>query len=318
MVAEDSPNPLVGFSAALAALVAAATPRAVAIRAKGAPPLTGTLWRPDVVVASEQVFPDVGPNGGEIEILHPAGALSPARVAGRDPGTDIVALRLDAPVAIAPPASAEPSHGGLVLILSAGLGAPRARLGLVSRLGPAWVSRAGGQIDHYIGLDLMIGARGEGGPVFDAAGGLLGMATAGPDRRGLVIPAATIDRVIGPLLATGRIARGWLGLGMQPIALDGDPATQSGNGGAGNRRGLMVMQVAPGGPAAAAGLMPGDIIVELAGMPVGRLRRFAHVLGPDSIGRDIELALIRAGAPKRVTVTIGERPAESRAGNPAS
>ena len=124
-----------------------------------------------------------------------------------------------------PPASAEPSHGGLALILSAGLGGPRARLGLVSRLGPAWVSRAGGQIDRYIGLDLMIGARGEGGPVFDAAGGLLGMATAGPDRRGLVIPAATIDRVIGPLLATGRIARGWLGLGMQPIALDDDLAS---------------------------------------------------------------------------------------------
>src|SRR3954467_5194945 len=137
-------------------------------------------------------------------------------------------------------------------------------VGLVSRLGPAWVSQAGGQIDHHIGLDLMIGARGEGGPVFDAAGGLLGMATAGPHRRGLVIPTATIDRVIGPLLATGRIARGWLGLGMQPIALDDDLATQSGH-----RRGLMVMQVAPGGPAASAGLMPGDIIVELAGTPVG-------------------------------------------------
>ena len=78
------------------------------------------------------------------------------------------------------------------------------------------------------------------------------------------------------------------------------------------------MQVAPGGPAAGAGLMPGDIIVELAGTPVGRLRRMAQLLGPDSIGRDIELGLIRAGAPKRVTLTIGERPAESRAETSAS
>lgn len=309
MAAEVSSNPLVEFSAALAALVATATPRVVGIDANGSPPLTGTLWRPDVVVASEQVFPEVG----EAEILHPDGALSPARVAGRDPGTNIVALLLDTPVEIAPPALAEPSHGGLALVLSAGLGGPWPRLGLVSRLGPAWVSRAGGQIDRYIGLDLMIGARGEGGPVFDAAGGLLGMATAGPDRRGLVIPATTIDRVIGPLLMTGRIARGWLGLGLQPIALDDDPATQSGH-----RRGLMVMQVAPGGPAASAGLMPGDIIVELAGTPFGRLRRIAHLLGPDSIGRDIELGLIRAGAPQRVTVTISERPDESRAETPVS
>src|SRR3954468_13642361 len=301
MAAENPSNPLVAFSAALAALVAAATPRAVGIRVKGALPLTGMLWRPDVVVASEQVFPEVS----EAEILYPDGALSPARVAGRDPGTNVVALLLDTPVEIAPPASAEASHGGLALILSAGLGGPRARLGLVSRLGPAWVSRAGGPIDRYIGIDLLIGARGEGGPVFDAAGGLLGMATAGPDKRGLVIPTATIDHVIGPLLATGRIARGWLGLSMQPIALDDDLATQSGN-----RRGLMVMQVAAGGPAAGAGLMPGDIIVELAGTPVGRSRRIAELLGPDSIGRDIELRLIRAGRPKRVTVTIGERPTE--------
>ena len=309
MAAGPSSTPLIELSAALGALVAAATPRAVGIRITGAPLMTGTLWRPDVVIASEQIFPDAG----EAEILHPAGAVSPARVAGRDPGTNVVALRLDAAVEIAPPALAEPGHGGLVLILSAGPGGPRARLGLVSHLGPAWVSRAGGQIDHYIGLDLMIGARGEGGPVFDAAGGLLGMAAAGPNRRGLVIPAATIDRGIGPLLATGRIARGWLGLGMQPIALDDDLATQSGHS-----RGLMVMQVAPGGPAAGAGLMPGDIIVELGGTPIGRLRRIAHLLGPDSIGRDIDLALIRAGTSKRVTLTIGERPAESRLEKPTS
>src|SRR3954468_4443753 len=134
MAAEDSSNPLAALSAALAALVAAATPRVVGIRVKGAPPLTGSLWRPDVVVASEQVSPDVG----EVEILHPTGASPPARVAGRDPGTNVVALRLDTPVEIATPVSAEPSHGGLALILSAGSGGPQARLGLVGRLGPAW------------------------------------------------------------------------------------------------------------------------------------------------------------------------------------
>src|ERR1044071_611634 len=104
-MAEGSPNPLVELSAALAALVAAETPRVVGIRAKGAPPLTGTLWRSDVIVASEQVFPDVN----DAEILHPGGGLSPAQVAGRDPGTNIVALRLDTPVEIAPPAFAEPN-----------------------------------------------------------------------------------------------------------------------------------------------------------------------------------------------------------------
>ena len=303
MTADTSSNPLVEFSAALAALVAGTTPRVVAIRAAGAPPLTGTLWRPDVVVASEQVFPEVA----EAEIVHAAGAAVPARIAGRDPGTDLVALRLDTPIDIGPPEAAEPRHGGLALTLSTGFGGTQARLGIIARVGPAWVSRAGGQIDRYIGLDLTIGVRGEGGPVFDAAGGLLGIAAAGPGGRGLVIPAATIERVIGTLLETGRIARGWLGLSLQPIALGDDPAAHSGH-----KRGLMVMQVAPNGPAAVAGLLPGDIVVELAGTSVGRLRRIAQLLGNDSIGREIEIALIRAGAPMRATVTIAERPA----GNP--
>src|SRR4051794_10324083 len=127
MAAEDSSNPLVGVSAALAALVAVAAPRAVGGRAKGAPRVTGMLWRPDAVVAPGQGFPEVS----EAKILHPAGILSSARVAGRDPGTNIVVLRLGPPVEIAPPASAEPKHGGLALVLSAELSGPRARLGLV-------------------------------------------------------------------------------------------------------------------------------------------------------------------------------------------
>src|SRR4051812_19014666 len=89
-MAEGPSNPLVAFSAALATLVAATTPRAVGVRAKGVPPLSGTLWRPDVVVAAEQVFPDVN----EVEVLHSSGARSRARVTGRDHGTNVVALRL--------------------------------------------------------------------------------------------------------------------------------------------------------------------------------------------------------------------------------
>src|SRR4051794_41847583 len=109
MAAEGSSNPLVALSAALAALVAAAMPCAVGIRAKGAPPLSGTLWRPDVVVASEQVFPDVG----EAEILHPDGALWRAGGGGGRPRpTDHPLRRGEAPGARPPPpAGAGPGRG---------------------------------------------------------------------------------------------------------------------------------------------------------------------------------------------------------------
>src|SRR5205823_7473235 len=102
------------------------------------------------------------------------------------------------------------------------------RLGLVRALGPAWHSLAGGLIDRRIELDLRLSARDEGGPVLDAGGALLGMSTAGPRGRGMVIPTATIARVVEPLLATGRVQRGWLGVAMHPVALPSAIAAETG------------------------------------------------------------------------------------------
>jgi S1-C subfamily serine protease len=141
-------------------------------------------------------------------------------------------------------------------------GAPLVRLGAVRSLGPGWHSLAGGHIDRRITLDFLIALAEEGGPVLDAAGNLLGMSTAGPGSRALVIPAATIERVLDPLLTTGRVDRGWLGVALHPVALPERIKTE-----AGQDRGLMVMQVAPEGPAAKAGVLAGDILVALEASP---------------------------------------------------
>src|SRR4029077_21181698 len=94
------------------------------------------------------------------------------------------------------PEPADPALGALVLTLAADArGAPLVRLGIVRSLGPAWHSRGGGRIDRRITLDLHLSGAEEGGPVVDAAGALLGMSTAGPRGRALVIPAS--PRVVG-------------------------------------------------------------------------------------------------------------------------
>ena len=135
-----------------------------------------------------------------------------ARVAGRDPGTNIVALQLESPIEFDRPEPADPALGALVLTFAADArGTPLVRLGIVRSLGPAWHSRGGGRIDRRITLDLHLSGGEEGGPVVDAAGALLGMSTAGPRGRALVIPASTVDRILPPLIQTGRVARGWLG-----------------------------------------------------------------------------------------------------------
>jgi S1-C subfamily serine protease len=300
-MAVQTQDALTQLSDALAARTAAAAGFIASIHPSQSRPRSGILWRSDVVVASEQVFPKTD----AAEIVFGDGRRVAAKLAGRDRGTNVVALRLETPVEAGRPGAAEPRLGALALALAAAPnGAPTLRLAVVRSLGPAWHSLAGGQIDHRIALDLRIRRAEEGGPVLDAAGQLLGMSTGGPGGRALVIPTATIERVLDPLLATGRIERGWLGLALHPVALPDTVRTPGAQ-----QRGLMVMQVAPDGPCAKAGVLVGDILVAIDGTPASRPREIARRFGPDSIGRPVALRVIRSGAPHSVTATITARPA---------
>lgn len=289
------------LSEALAARAAAATGFVAGLAAPRSRPLSATLWRADVAIASEQVFP----KAEAAELTLPDGRTVPARVAGRDPGTNILALRCEGGPAGAPPAAGEPRLGALALVLAAGPGGrPSVRLTSVRALGPAWHSLAGGRIDRRIALDLALSPGEEGGPVFDAAGGLLGMSTAGPRGHALVIPAATIERVLAPLLASGRVERGWLGVALHPVALPEAIAAA-----AGQERGLIVLRLAPEGPAAKAGLLVGDILLAVGDTPAHHPAEIARLLGSDSVGQTIVLKLARAGAVVSLTAAVAARPA---------
>ena len=291
-------NLLTSLSEALDESVRLARPRVASISVQGRRLRSGTLWRRDVVVASEQQFPDVG----EATVtLADASGLA-ARVAGRDPGTNVIALRLDGAADPPPLLGAEPRLGAL----AAGFGADEAgismRLGIVHSVGPAWHSRAGGRIDRRITLDMAVTPREEGGPVLDAAGGILGISTLGP-RRVLVIPSSTVDAVIEPLLSKGRVERGWLGAALQPVLVPEGLQSETGA-----PRGLMVMSLSKGGPAAQANLHVGDILVAIGGQSVTSPAMVAQRLGPETVGQQIELRLIRAGNLVSQQVTIGARP----------
>ena len=144
----------------------------------------------------------------------------------------------------------------------------------------------------------------EGGPVFDVEGGRLGITTFGPRGRVLVIPANTIEAVIPLLLQHGRVARGWLGVAFQPVAVPDSLQAQ-----AGQSSGLMVLSVVEGGPAAKAGVMPGDILLAVDGTPTTGVRRVVPRLGPDSVGRAADLRLLRGGALVTIQAVIEARPA---------
>ena len=301
---ENAQDILVQLSAALSGRAAAARGLVAGIAVRGHPLRSGTLWKKDVVVASEQSLPD----SGEAEIALADGGTFAARIVGRDAGTNVAVLRVEGSPEPTPPDLAqpqEPQPGGLVLALGAdGAGGVSARLGVVHAVGPAWHSRAGGHVDRRILIDVRLGSGEEGGPVLDAAGRLLGISTLGPRRRALVIPAATVERVLEPLLTKGHVERGWLGAAVQPVLV---PETLQAE--AGQTLALIVIGVTKDGPAAQAGLLAGDILLGVDGAPVGSPKELAGRLDEASVGRLLELRLIRAGALHALGVTIGARPA---------
>jgi S1-C subfamily serine protease len=297
----DQSDLLAQFSGALVARAELAKNAVVAIRLAHGRHLTGTVWRSDVVVASEQSLP----GKDEFELTAPGGSVLMAKVAGRDPSTNIAILRLATPIAAPSIVAGEAQTGAVALAIGAdGTGAASARLGLVNLAGAEWHSSRGGLIDRRIVLDLRLAHREEGGPVFDAAGNCLGMSTFGPRGQVIVIPSATIERIVPLLLKDGRIARGWLGVAMQPVAVP-DALREA----AGQSSGLMVMSVVEGGPAAQAGVLAGDIILSVDGTSTHRFRKIARLFGSDSVGRKVDVRLIRSGTVMTVQATIAERQA---------
>ncbi len=286
------------LSSALADRLASAAPSVVALKAGGRH-RSGILWRPDVVVTSEQV---AGDQDSAVIVL--AGTEIAAKLAGRDPATNVAVFRLETPLPGALPAPAPmPAAGSLALVVGADHGgAATGRLAMVHATGPAWHSMAGGRIDTLIRLDARLGAD-EGGPVLDPSGLLLGMSTAGPRRRALVIPAATIARVVDPLLEKGHIARGWLGVGLQPVAIPGALQTATGQ-----VRGTMVLQLVAGAPAERAGVLPGDILLSIDDFRFGQRRGLASLMGPERIGKAVTVRLLRAGEVREIGVVIAARP----------
>src|SRR5712672_1843457 len=295
----DQADLLAQFSSALTARAELAKNAVVAIRLAHGRHITGRVWRSDIVVTSEQSLP----RNDDFELVAAGGSVIAARIAGRDPSTNIAILRpaeqLPSPSIVAGEAHA----GALALAIGAdGTGGVSARLGLVNLAGAEWHSSRGGLIDRRIVLDVSLGRREEGGPVLGAAGACLGMSTFGPRGQVIAIPTATIERIVPLLLEDGRIARGWLGVALQAVAVPDalrETADQS--------SGLMVMSVVENGPAAQAGILAGDIILTVDGTSTRRFRNIARHFGSDSIGRKADVRLIRSGAVMTVQTTIAER-----------
>jgi S1-C subfamily serine protease len=286
----DPANILSSLSSTLEGVVAGARPSIVSVHSRRSH-ATGFVWKPGLVVTADEALADEG----EVSIKLADGTSRTAAIAGRDHTTDVALLRFDGTgLAPAKLSSQVPALGALAVVVAAERGTPTAALGAVSLAGERWRSLRGGDIDARIELDVRLPFSHQGGLALNAAGEAFGMAVLGP-RRVLVIPTATIERVAAKLETHGRVARGYLGLGLQPVKLD-------------DGIGAMVMSVDKTGPSAAAGIRQGDVIVGWNNEKLTGVRALLRALGPESVGSVVDVAVRRADEPVNFKLTIGERP----------
>jgi S1-C subfamily serine protease len=296
-------NPLAALSDALADAAEAAGACVATVEARRRIPASGLLFSTEHVLTADHVVE----REEEIRVFLPDGSQVGATLAGRDPGTDLALLRLDSPaVQPARVTPREPRVGQLVLALGRPLpGTLQASLGVVRSVGGPVRTGRGGLLERYLETDAVAYPGFSGGPLVDTAGRVVGINTSGLAQGvSITVPIQLAWSVAEILLTEGRVRRGYLGIRSQPVAL---PQAQQQALGRAQTTGLLVVHLEKNSPSERDGLLVGDILVGLAGMPVADSDELAAALSGPVVGQPAPVEVIRGGNVTTITVTIGER-----------
>lgn len=299
----STPQPT-GFADALERVA----PAIVAVRTRRTGTSAALSWRPGVLVTAAAA---VG-HADKVQIVLPDGEAVAGAVRGIDPATDLAVIALESQLPVAERRLDPPVRAGEA-VFAAGrdaAGMLHASFGHVGAVAGAWRTWRGGQLDRLVRLDGGLYPGLMGGPVGDAQGQVLGIASAALARHhGMVVPAATVDRIADALLAHGRVPRGHLGIAAQAVALS---AAMRAAADADAEAGLLIAGVGEDSAAARAGLLVGDIVVSVGGRAVPTVESLRDLLGADRIGSRLRLVVLRGGARQELSVEVDEKRWESR------
>jgi S1-C subfamily serine protease len=291
---------LTSLSDAFADAVAAAAPSVVQVQGRRRP-ASGLVYRDEAVLTMVRTL---GREDG-LHVRRNDGETFDAELAGWDPTTSLAVLRV--PRLAAPPiapATVAPRVGNLALAVGRSYSnVVSASAGIVAVIGGPLRTGRRRAIDQVIRTTAPMHDGFSGGALLDSRGALLGIATS-TEIRGttVVIPASIAWATAATVLEHGGLKRGYLGIAGQPVQL---PEHQR----AGDRTSaLLVVGVTINSPAAAAGILVGDILTDLDGEAIESPEDLLDRLVGDRVGRQVSIRVLRGGASTELPVTVGERP----------
>ncbi len=236
-----------------------------------------------------------------------------AKVIGTDPKTDLAVLKIEGKDL---PYLKWGDHdrlqvGDIVLAVGSPFGLSQTvTMGIISALGRGNVGIA--DYEDFIQTDASINPGNSGGALVNLKGELIGINTAifsrtgGNEGIGFAVPVSIARMITDSLQKTGKVVRGWLGVGIQEITPDLAKAFK-----VKEQRGALVSDVNEQGPALKAGLQRGDVIVEFDGKDVQSISELRNRVAATPVGSNVKIKVMRDGQEKPLTIRIAERPSDA-------
>jgi len=277
---------------------------------------SGIVISPDGLVLTNS---HVVGSSKEIRLRDTEGVVTDARVLGVDPDTDLALLRADAVRDLHYAAlgnSKSLRRGQLVVAIGNPLGfESTVTAGVVSALGRSIRSVSGRTIEDVIQTDAALNPGNSGGPLVSSNAEVIGINTAiinGAQGICFAVASNTAQFVLAEIIRHGYVRRAYIGVSGQTVPV---PRRHAVVAGVDNKMGALLAQIEPDGPAAKAGLSPGDVVVRLDGVVVNGVDDLIRVLDRDRIGRTLEMDVLRMGRLRGIDVHPIERKPVARQGS---
>ena len=273
---------------------------------------SGIVISPDGLVLTNN---HVVGSAREIRLSNSEGLVTDARVLGVDPDTDLALVRADTDDKL-PAATLGDSkllrRGQLVVAIGNPLGFEfTVTAGVVSALGRSIRAVSGRMIEDVIQTDAALNPGNSGGPLVSSRGEVIGINTAvimGAQNICFAVASNTAQFVLSEIIRHGYVRRAFIGVSAQTVPV---PRRHAVAAGIDNKMGALLIGLEQDGPASRAGLLSGDVVVQLDGKPVSAVDDLIRLLDRDRVNRAVEVEVLRLGRVRTFNVTPIERKAKA-------